>query len=194
MSAPSSHLSGDAAPSLRHSASAFDALVRAHYARLCSFVYRILHSETDAEDVVQGVFSRIWVRQLEFDYSDPLPYLYRAVRNAALTHLRDRRVRAQRLAAFEPPDADPVPGAAAGMEQSELAGAFRRAVAGLPPRCRTIYTMNREQGLTYAEIARVLGISVKTVETQMGRALRTLRTSLAPYLTLGLALLVAVNR
>ncbi len=169
----------------------FDALVREHYARLCSFAYRLVGSQDEAEDIVQGVFSRIWVHDLAFDYQDPLRYLYRAVRNAALTQLRDRRVRDRRLAAFEPPATGLASGAATGLEHSELAGAIDRALATLPPRCRMIFTMSREQGLTYAEIARVLAISVKTVETQMGRALRSLRASLAQYLPPGLIVLVA---
>ena len=63
----------------------------------------------------------------------------------------------------------------------EVTRAVNRAVDKLPPRCREIFLMSREGGMTYAEIAHSLGISIKTVETQMGRALRSLRLSLARY-------------
>ncbi len=59
---------------------------------------------------------------------------------------------------------------------------MRRAVADLPERCREVFRLSREQGLRYAEIATALGISVKTVEAQMGKALRLLRDRLAPWL------------
>jgi RNA polymerase sigma-70 factor (ECF subfamily) len=173
----------------QHGAAEFDAMVRAHYGRLCSFVYRLVNSRTEAEDVVQALFARIWVRESDFDYLDPLPYLYRAARNAALTHIRDERLHARRLGMLEPPAVESRPTAASGAEQADLARAIDRAVAALPSRCRQIFSMSREQSLTYGEIARTLGISVKTVETQMGRALRSLRTALAPYLPLGLMVL-----
>jgi RNA polymerase sigma-70 factor (ECF subfamily) len=60
----------------------------------------------------------------------------------------------------------------------EMAMAIRVAVASLPDRCREIFLLSREQNMTYAEIAKVLGLSIKTVETQMGRALKALRTRL----------------
>jgi RNA polymerase sigma-70 factor (ECF subfamily) len=69
-----------------------------------------------------------------------------------------------------------------------MAEAIRRAIDALPDRCRQIFLLSREKYLSYAEIAEVLGISVKTVETQMWRALKSLRKSLAPYLGLVLTL------
>ncbi len=68
-------------------------------------------------------------------------------------------------------------GAAIGVGH-DFGDAARAAVGRLPSRCRQIFLLSREDGLTYPEIARVLGISVKTVETQMGRALKSLRASL----------------
>ena len=68
------------------------------------------------------------------------------------------------------------------MRERELAGAIDASLARLPERCRLIFAMSRQQGLSYLEIASVLGLSVKTVETQMGRALKALRSQLAPFL------------
>ena len=65
----------------------------------------------------------------------------------------------------------------------EVERAVQGAILKLPPRCREIFLMSRDGGLTYNEIAAALAISVKTVETQMGRALKSLRISLAKYRT-----------
>jgi RNA polymerase sigma-70 factor (ECF subfamily) len=67
------------------------------------------------------------------------------------------------------------------LRTTELAAALQSALARLPERRRLVFTLSREQGLTYNEIAKLLGISPKTVEMQMGRAYRTLRKYLAPY-------------
>lgn len=166
----------------------FDAMVRAHYGRLCDFVYRYVRSRATAEDIVQDIFVRI-LRSERFDYDDPLPYLYRAARNGAASHVRQQRTR-ERLRAQA--------GSAAGSrraeaeaEYHELAEAVDHAIDSLPARAREIFTMSRVQGLTYAEIARTLGLSIKTVDNQMGRALKLLRVRLAPYLPVGAALLAA---
>src|SRR5260221_11362797 len=71
----------------------FESLVRAHYPRLCNFATRYVDSRETAEDIVQEVFLAVWRRNTRFDYADPLPYLYRAVMNRAVMHLRQRRVR-----------------------------------------------------------------------------------------------------
>lgn len=169
----------------------FDALVRAHYGRLCNFAFRFVESRDVAEDVVQDVFTLLWRRREGFDVRDPLPYLYQAVRNRAVSYRRAQVVRdrwLQRATRTEGgrPSSAASSAASAGVEAAELAGAVVRAVSELPERCRLIFTMSREQDLSYAEIARVLGISVKTVETQMGRALKALRSRLAGYLSVAI--------
>jgi RNA polymerase sigma-70 factor (ECF subfamily) len=70
----------------------------------------------------------------------------------------------------------------AGVVEREIDVAVRAAVASLPPRCREVFELSRVRGLKYGEIAQALGVSVKAVEAQMGKALRTLRERLAPFL------------
>jgi len=84
---------------------------------------------------------------------------------------------------------DPRPDAQHKVELSDLAHAVEQTVAALPERRREIFRMQREQGLTYAQIASLLGISIKTVEVQMGRALKAIRLRTAPFLVLTIALL-----
>jgi len=163
-----------------------------HYQRLGNLAYRYLRSDAAAEDVVQEVLLKVWRRRAFIELSDPLPYLYRTVRNECLMVLRHRRrwimtdVDHEGLESADPaPLDDPATG---------LTAAVARAVEALPERCRLVYTMHREQDLTYAEIARILGISRKTVENHMGRALKSLREHLAPYLTLVLTALSLSSR
>lgn len=168
---------------------AFDALFRANHPGLCRFVARIVDSRAVAEEIVQEVFLYIWERHERIDESTPpRAYLYRAARNAALNRLRRQRMEAswadkaaaEAMGSFEP--ADPV-------EQDELVRIIDDAINQLPERCRLIYTMSRQENLTYAEIAAALGLSVRTVDTQMTRAFRMLRERILPFLS-GAALML----
>src|SRR5689334_10551671 len=162
-------------------AAAFSALVTAHCDRLCRYAYRYVLSQEVAEDVVQEVFTRLWERGDELALRDPLPYLYRAVRNRAVLHLRRERVRRrwQEQASSDLPNAEEAHSHA---ERVDLTRALDRAIADLPERCRQVFTMSREQGLTHGEIAHILGLSVKTVESHVWRAMTALRAKLAAYL------------
>lgn len=167
---------------------AFDELFRAHYPGLCRFAARILGSQAKAEDVIQELFLYIWERHDRIGDDPPSrAYLYRAAHNAAINGLRHLRVerRWAEREGFSGETAEP--SAAEELDHDELAAAVTRAVERLPDRCRLIYTLSRQEQLTYQEIAKTLGLSVKTVEAQMARAFRLLRTSLAPFLSTLLA-------
>jgi len=172
-------------------ARAFDAMVRAHYGRLCGFVFRYVGSADAAEDIVQDMLVKVWRRRQQIDFAHPLAYLYQAARNEAISYRRRHGVRERAVAAVTAQEPRTAPDSAKLLERADLAEAVAAAVGALPERCRLVFTMQREQGLTYAEIAGVLGISVKTVETQMSRAFRALRSRLAEYLVLAVALVSA---
>jgi RNA polymerase sigma-70 factor (ECF subfamily) len=167
----------------RKDPTAFDDLVGLLYEPLCRLAYRILGTRDGAEDVVVDVFVAFWERPGQLERVTSLrSYFFRAVRNRSLNAIRQGRW--ARLVSLV--DALDVPDtrarSSAGEAGDDIEGAVRRAVDGLPERCRTVYVLRREQGLTYVEIADVMGISVKTVETQMTRALARLRYTLEPYL------------
>ena len=170
---------------------AFVAMVEAHYARLGAFATRLVGSRATAEDVLHEVLLRIWRRRESFSFQDPLAYLYQAVRHEADSwHRRQtrelRRTVGQELGEAQADlRADP----AGSLEADDLARMVDRTVASLPPRRREIFRMQREQGLSYAEIASLLGISVKTVEIQIGYALRAIRQRLGPLLAVAVTLL-----
>ena len=162
---------------------ALELVFKAHYAGMASFVQRYVRSQDLAEELVQDVFLKLWSKREQLAEIETFrTYLFRAARNTALNHLRrvklERRWREEQAA-----DDDPPTSYAADEEttEQEVATAVQAAINRLPPRCREIFLLSRDGGLTYAEIARSLEISVKTVETQMGRALKSLRQSLQQF-------------
>jgi len=167
---------------------AFDAIFRAHYAHLVAFAQSMLRDRAPAEDVAQEVMLELWRRRGELAIQDSLrAYLLRATRNRALNQLRHANV--QRRAEPHLVTDEAVPATGAGeLVATELRQAITRAVAELPPACREVFELSRGRGLRYAEIASTLGISVKTVESQMGKALKHLRLRLAGWLPEGGAL------
>jgi RNA polymerase sigma-70 factor (ECF subfamily) len=162
---------------------AYDAVFRNWYPILVRVAAALLHDTDAAEEVAQDVMLELWRRRHLLDASVPLrAYLLRSVRNRALNHLRHLKVRRQSES-----DVEALYDAPLGSDQpivaKELADAVDEVVRHLPPRCREVFELSRVDGLRYAEIAETLGISLKTVEAQMGKALRILRDRLAPWLT-----------
>lgn len=164
------------------SPNAFDDIFRVYYPSLVGLAESIVQQRAAAEDIAQDVLVALWRRRHALAIETSLrAYLFRATRNRALNRIRDERVRrdaAPRIAA----DAARPPPTDASAVQAEIEAALRAAVQTLPPRCREVFELSRVHGLAYAEIADVLGISIKTVENQMGKALRILRKHLAPWL------------
>lgn len=161
---------------------AFDEIFRAHYAALVGLAEAMLRSRAAGEDVVQEVMLELWRRRAEVTIQESLrAYLMRSTRNRALNQIRHANV--QRKAEPELARDEAVPAAGASrLVASELRAAITAAIAELPPACREVFVLSRTQGLRYAEIASTLGISVKTVESQMGKALRHMRARLAQWL------------
>ena len=159
---------------------ALEVVFRAHYAGMASFVQRFVRSPDLAEELVQDVFLKLWTKREQLAEIETFrTYLFRAARNTALNYLRRAKLE-RRWREEQGTDDDPPTTFAADDEtvEQEVAVAVQEAINKLPPRCREIFLLSRDGGLTYAEIARSLEISVKTVETQMGRALKSLRSSL----------------
>jgi RNA polymerase sigma-70 factor (ECF subfamily) len=161
---------------------AFDSIFRAHYAHLVAFGAGVLHDRSAAEDIAQDVLLDLWRRRAESPVHESLrAYLLRAVRNRSFNELRHARVQRN----VEPKLVGQDSVSAAGADRvvaGEIGVALASAVAELPPACRRVFELSRVQGLRYAEIASTLGISIKTVESQMGKALKHLRVRLADWL------------
>ncbi len=166
---------------------AFEEIFQAYYTRLCAFAEQFIRSPDAAEDVVAEVFLQIWRHRERGGGGASLrAYLYAAVRNQALKQLEHRRVAdrwramAAASALVEPPDVGAAPGT--DIDAATLESAVEQAIARLPDRAREAYLLCRRHGLSYAEVAATMGISVKTVENHVGRALRTLRDQLSHWL------------
>jgi RNA polymerase sigma-70 factor (ECF subfamily) len=165
---------------------AFETLFQRYYKELCVFASRIDRAGGSAEEIVQEVFFRSWMHRERLLSVESLSgYLYAVTRNVSLNRIARARTES-RWRAEAQLDALELPGDAGGADTSvretEMALAIHEAVAKLPPRCREAFMLRRQRQLSYAEIAQVMRTSPKTVEIQIGKALRLLRKSLAEWL------------
>ena len=167
---------------------AFDTIFRMWYPSLVRASESIVQSRAVAEEIVQDVMLELWKRRESLaEDTSPQAYLFQSTRNRSLNHVRHERVAKEGepyATRSEAIDAT----AHSQVVEDEMKVAVRKAIDGLPGRCREVFQLSRTHGLKYSEIATVLGISVKTVEAQMGKALRVLREELAPWLPEGRSL------
>jgi len=162
-------------------------LLGAYWRPLVAYAERLLEEREAAEDVVQRAFVRIWENGHEVPPGDgELPFLYRVVRNLAANEWRRRETRDRCLHQGyhegRPVLAAHASGPEEEMEARELAVALAAAVGNLPARRREVFILSRYHGLSNPQVAEVLGVSSQTVANQLVSALRTLRTTLSPYL------------
>jgi len=164
---------------------AFEALFHAYYDPLCRLVDRYVRSAETAEEVVQSLFLRLWEQRETWTVRDTVRvYLYSAARRRALDHLKHERVtRRFREAAIADPslvgnDAS-APSVVERLETADRVRRVRDAIDGLPDRYRAVLVLRTEHHLTVPDIARILGIPIKTAETRAARALKLLRAALS---------------
>jgi RNA polymerase sigma-70 factor (ECF subfamily) len=162
--------------------SAFDVVFRTYYGSLVGFAESLLHSREAAEDLAQDVMLELWRRREQLVLTDSLrSYLLRAVRNRAFNELRRVKTAKRKEPLVRDDEATPALGALR-LEDEELDAAIAVAVDALQAPLRETFVMSRREGLKYQEIATRLGVSVKTVEARMGKALKELRDRLAAWL------------
>jgi RNA polymerase sigma-70 factor (ECF subfamily) len=155
---------------------AFEQVFVANAQRLYDYAFRFLRSRDEAEDVVQDLFVRLWQNREQLQLHDTLTnYLYGAVRNGVSNRIRHEHV-VQRFAETsaslqaETRQFSPTPDEA--LEIAERQALISRAIATLPERRRMVCVLRWMQGLSYAEIAKRLGLSEKTVSNHLQLALR----------------------
>jgi len=146
------------------------------YGPLCNFAFTYVKDLEVCEDIVQEVFTRIWERRKDLLLTDSIRfYLFTAVRNNCISHLRHEKSSGARAWVDGDEDSYPVIPAKEINDKTDYQQLLQEAINELPGKCREIFVLSRISNLKYKEIAEVLGISVKTVENQVGKALRHMR-------------------
>ncbi|ADV43749.1 RNA polymerase sigma-70 factor [Bacteroides helcogenes] len=163
---------------------AFEGIFRRYYSPLCWYATGITGEAEAAEEIVEQLFYVLWKDREKIQVFRSLKsYLYRAVRNEAVQYCEHREVKERYGSSLMSPDGDEFSSdPQRQMEYKELHALISRALGRLPARRRLIFNMHRMQGLKYAEIARSLSLSVKTVEAEMTKVLRTLRGEIDNYI------------
>jgi RNA polymerase sigma-70 factor (ECF subfamily) len=160
---------------------AFEKMFHQFYPGMCSYAEKLVSQAPVAEEVVQDVFYNIWKNRDVFRVSTSLKsYLYRSVFNNSMMYLRKSK-REVRMDKNTYELSDFAPGPVEEFEGNEVSDLINNTLENLPERTREIFQLSRFDGLKYKEIANRLSISVKTVEANMGKALRALKTSLDEY-------------
>ncbi len=155
-------------------------LYQKHYAKLCEIAYRLLRDRDDARDVGQKVLIHLWEKRASWPTIVSMEaYLFTVTYRMALGELKKKKRNfmfgpvdtAKELSSHEQP----------GLEYQELYTQIMDAIDKLPTRCKEIFLLSREEELSYKEIAQRLSLSSKTVEIQIGIALKKLREALRDH-------------
>lgn len=175
---------------IRDDENAFSELFHRYYVALCAFAFRYLGDHSLTEELVQELFVRIWEKRKQLKIETSVKsYLFRAVKNELINRQNHEKVEQKYRKLFQQEEnelrAEQV------LPEIDLMRKIEASVEALPPKRKEIFKLSREKGLSYREISEQLDISVKTVEAQMGQALKQLREDLKDYrhFVIGLSLL-----
>ena len=172
------HISGNLVKEIKEgNEHSFKLLFTTLWNPLLNFTFRIVKDVQIAENILQDIFAHLWQNRQNLDEEGNLKsYLYTSAKNKALNHLKRPDTYFESTDDNEYLLNDEV---TERVINEELETAIDKAIDSLPEKCKMIFKMNKNDKLTYKEIADILNISQKTVETQMSRALKKLRIMLA---------------
>ena len=161
----------------------FRELFDSYFRILTTYAYRFVNDWQTAEDITQDVFMSLWEKKESIDFDDPIkPYLYRAVYNRSINYLNSALMQ-KRIEGAETID-ELINREILSYNQhdtlllKEITDEINQFVDTLPPQCRTVYKLSRERNLRNKEIAARLGVSEKTVEKHLSKALSEIRNHL----------------
>lgn len=175
----------------------FETFFREHFLKYCLYCqYRFGFGIDDAKEVVHLGFIKLWERRQTIERQHSVTsYLQKIIHNNCLDVLKHEKVKLKyRNTLINRPDHDDNIYAFTRLDLEQMEANIRNAIAELPPQMRKIFEKSRFDGLSYAEIARQMDISKKTVETQVGRALTKLKQKLEHYIKPGLLLLLCIKK
>jgi len=157
----------------------FESLFRSSYVSLVRYAKTIIRDHDTAEEIVQDLFVKLWQERQKLKIESSLNgYLFRAVHNRCLHWLDHARVVEKHTREMADRETEKTESPVEIIQYNELQLKIAKVIETLPERCRQIFCMNRFEGFKYAEIAEKLSVSVKTVEANMGRALKEFRKAL----------------
>jgi RNA polymerase sigma-70 factor (ECF subfamily) len=160
----------------------FEILFKEYYEQLCQFGTKYLKSIELAEEIVQDTFYNIWKNKENLNIKTSLKsYLYTAVRNNCLQELRTKSLNIKYENYYKSHYVNDSISPVDELNAKELREIIDKALSSLPEKSRLIFKMSRDEGLKYHEIAEKLSISIKTVEANMGKALKQFRVYLKEY-------------
>jgi RNA polymerase sigma-70 factor (ECF subfamily) len=160
----------------------FEDFFRSFYQPLCYYALRYVSSPDTAEEIVQDLFYTLWEKREELTITTSLnAYMYTATHNRCMKFLDHRRIEQKFEKYYREQSADHFEPAADLTGTNEIQRIINKTLDSLPEKCSRIFRLNRFEGLRYSDIAQKLSISVKTVEANMGKALKMLRENLKEY-------------
>ncbi|MES2734599.1 MAG: RNA polymerase sigma-70 factor [Bacteroidota bacterium] len=153
--------------------------------------FRLVDEEDVAKDLVQNVFLQLWKNRETIDFGPAIQgYLFKATTHAALNYLDSNKRKRFLHQQILRQSSHETTGGTETLAFQELQTNIQQAIERLPPKCKVIFLLSRQEGLPYKQIAEQLDLSLKTVENQMGIALEKLREDLKPFLPRELVLLI----
>lgn len=173
---------------------AFELIFRRYYSNLCDFVVRYTKDMDYAEELVQDMFFNFWRKRESITVQTSLKsYLMTSVKNNFLQDIR-RKKQSDKYSSYLKLNHQDISSDDASNEVkvNELNERIAETLNALPDRCKEIFKLSRYEGLKYHEIAEKLKISVKTVEANMGKALRSFRESLKDYVEVASIILLMI--
>jgi len=160
---------------------------------LFRLAFRLVREEDVAKDLVQNVFYQLWKNRDSVELGPATrSYLYKATTHAALNYLEHQKRTRVRQQEYTQQASQQTLREADQLAEQELRVRIQQAIDRLPPKCRVIFLLSRQEGLSYKQIASQLDLSLKTVENQMGIALEKLRQDLKPFLTREFLLMISL--
>jgi RNA polymerase sigma-70 factor (ECF subfamily) len=171
---------------------AFESVFKTYYKILCSYANQIIADSDNSEEIVQEMFFQLWQKkEFLFIETSLKSYLFRAVHNSCLNFIKHNKIKLAYSSSYL--HQNETSGSQYLLDESEeLRVLIGKAVEKLPPERKKVFMMIRYEERKYQEVADILGISVKTVENQMGKAMQFLREALKGYIPVFIMLIFVV--